>query len=99
MTFTDTVGATVISLNGGSAVTLNGAGTAILTGVTLTGAGVHTITANYVGVTGSFAASSSVTTLTVSKDAATVAGPVTQPVPVPSGTAGSVPVTVTGPYT
>jgi sugar lactone lactonase YvrE len=98
VTFTDTVGATVISLNGGSAVTLNGAGTAILTGVTLTGAGVHTITANYVGVTGSLAASSNVTMLTVSKDAATVAGPVTQPVQVPSGTAGSVPVTVTGPY-
>jgi sugar lactone lactonase YvrE len=98
VTFTDTVGATVISLNGGSAVTLNGAGTAILAGVTLSGAGVHTITAHYVGVTGSFAASSNVTTLTVSKDTAALAGPVTQPVQVPSGTAGSVPVTVTGPY-
>jgi len=98
VTFTDTVGATVISLNGGSAVTLNGTGTAILAGVTLAGAGTHTITANYSGVTGSFAASSNVTTLTVSKDTATIAGPVTQPVQVPSGTAGSVPVTATGPY-
>ncbi|MGC1476510.1 MAG: Ig-like domain repeat protein [Terriglobales bacterium] len=98
VTFMDTVGSTSISLNGGSAVTLNGAGTAILAGVTLSGAGVHTITANYVGVTGSFAASSSVSTLTISKDAATVVGPVTQPVQVASGTAGSVPVSVTGPY-
>ncbi len=98
VTFMDTVGSTTISLNGGAPVTLNGAGTAILTGVTLAGAGTHTITANYAGVTGSFAASSNVTTLTVGKDTAVLAGPVTQPVQVPSGTAGSVPVTVTGPY-
>jgi sugar lactone lactonase YvrE len=98
VTFMDTVGSTSVSLNGGSAVTLNGAGTAILTGVTLTGAGVHTITAHYAGVSGSFAASSNVATLTVSKDAATLAGPVTEPVQVAIGQAGSVAVTVTGTY-
>jgi len=97
--FMDTVGSTVISLNGGTAVTLNGAGQAILTGVTLSGAGVHTITANYVGATGTFLASSNTTTLTVTKDTAVIAGPVTQPVQVVNGQAGSVAITVTGPYT
>jgi sugar lactone lactonase YvrE len=71
VTFMDTVGATTISLNGGSAVTLNGAGAAILAGVTLTGAGAHTITANYVGVSGSFVASSNTTTVQLSS------GPIT----------------------
>jgi sugar lactone lactonase YvrE len=98
VTFMDTVGSTTVSLNGGSAVALNGAGTAILAGVTLAGASTHTITANYVGVSGTFAASSNTTTLTVSKDTATVAGPATQPVQVANGQAGSVPVIVTGPY-
>ena len=98
VTFMDTVGATVISLNGGTAVTLNGAGQAILTGVTLSGAGVHTITANYAGVPSTFLASSNATTLTVTKDAVAIAGPVTQPVQVANGQAGSVPITVTGPY-
>jgi hypothetical protein len=98
VTFTDTVGSTSVSLNGGNAVTLSGTGTAILTGVTLSGAGVHTITANYAGVSGTFLASNNITTLTVSKDTATMAGPVTEPVRVASGQAGSVPVTVTGPY-
>jgi sugar lactone lactonase YvrE len=65
VTFTDRVGSTTISLNGGSAVTLNGAGAAILTGVTLAGAGTHTVTANYVGVSGSFASSSNTTTIVV----------------------------------
>jgi sugar lactone lactonase YvrE len=99
VTFMDTVGSTVISLNGGAAVTLNGTGQAILTGVTLSGAGVHTITANYAGVVNTFLASSTTTTLTVTKDSATIAGPPTQPVPVAVGQAGSVPITVTGPYT
>ena len=98
VTFMDTVGTTVTSLNGGSAVTLNGAGVAVLNGVTLSGAGAHTITANYVGVTNTFLASSHTTPLTVTTDMPTVAGPVTQPVQVASGQAGSVPVTVTGPY-
>jgi len=98
VTFMDMVGSTSISLNGGAAVTLNGAGAAILTGVTLSGAGTHTITAGYAGVTGTFSASSNIATLTVSTDRAVIAGPATQPVQVVNGQAGSVPVTVTGPY-
>ena len=98
VTFMDTLGSTTVSLNGGSAVALNGLGPAILTGVTLAGAGSHTITANYLGVTGAFLASSNTTTLAVSKDTATVAGPATQPVQVANGQAGSVPVSITGPY-
>jgi DNA-binding beta-propeller fold protein YncE len=98
VTFMDTVGSTSVSLNGGSAVTLSGIGKAVLTGVTLSGAGVHTITAHYPGVSGSFAASSGIATLTVSKDTATIAGPVTEPVQVASGQAGSVPVIATGAY-
>jgi sugar lactone lactonase YvrE len=65
VTFTDTVGTTTISLNGGSAVALNGAGTAVLAGVTLAGAGPHTITAHYPGMTGSFGASSNTSTIAV----------------------------------
>ena len=98
VTFMDTVGSTSVSLNGGSAVTLSGTGKAILTGVTLSGAGVHTITAHYAGVSGSFAASTGIATLTVAKDTATMAGPGTVPVQVANGQAGSVPVTVTGTY-
>jgi sugar lactone lactonase YvrE len=98
VTFIDTVGSTVVTLNGGSAVTLNGAGMAILSGVTLSGAGAHTITANYVGVSGSFEASSNTTPVTVTADVATVTGPATQPVVVANGQTGSVLVTVTGPY-
>jgi sugar lactone lactonase YvrE len=98
VTFMDMVGSTSISLNGGAAVNLNGAGAAILTGVTLNGAGTHTITASYAGVTGTFLTSTNATTLTVSTDTAVIAGPATQPVQVVNGQAGSVPVTVTGPY-
>jgi sugar lactone lactonase YvrE len=97
VTFMDTVGSTVVSLNGGNPVALSG-GTAVLTGVTLSGAGSHTITANYVGVTNTFLASSNTTALIVTPDAATISGPATQPVQVTNGQAGSVPVTVTGPY-
>ena len=71
VTLMDTVGSTTISLNGGGAVALNGSGTAILAGVTLAGAGTHTITANYVGVAGTFASSSNTTTIAVA------AGPIT----------------------
>jgi sugar lactone lactonase YvrE len=63
VTFIDTVGSTVVSLHGGTAVTLNGSGAAVLSGVTLASAGLHIITANYVGVSGSFAASSNTTTI------------------------------------
>jgi len=57
VSFSDTVGSTVMSLNGGSAVTLV-SGVATLTGVALGVSGAHTITANYEGVNGSFLASS-----------------------------------------
>jgi sugar lactone lactonase YvrE len=46
--FTDTTTSTV--LNGGGAVTVNGSGAAVLTGVILDGAGAHTISAAYSGV-------------------------------------------------
>ena len=72
VTFMDTVGSTSISLNGGAAVTLNGAGAAILTGVTLSGAGTHTITANYAGVSGAFAASSNTTAIVITALASAV---------------------------
>jgi hypothetical protein len=55
VTFTDTTTSTM--LNGGSAVTLNGSGAAVLTGIVLSGAGAHTITAAYSGVSGFFASS------------------------------------------
>ena len=70
----------------------------MLTGVTLSGLGLHTITANYAGVSSSFLASSNTTTLTVSKNSETIAGPATQPVPIILGQTGSVPITVTGLY-
>jgi sugar lactone lactonase YvrE len=97
VTFIDTAGSTSVSLNGGNAVALSG-GTAVLTGVTLNGAGLHTITANYGGVTGSFATSSNTTTLTVSKNTEVITGPSTQPVQVVINQTGSVPITVTAPY-
>jgi sugar lactone lactonase YvrE len=62
VTFTDTVGSTTISLNGGNPVTLNGSGQAILSGVTLSGAGLHTIIAVYPGVSGAFLPSATETT-------------------------------------
>ena len=66
VTFTDTVGSTSASLNGGSAVTLSNS-VAQLTGVTLSTAGTHTITANYAGVRGSFLSSSNTGTVFVKK--------------------------------
>ena len=93
VSFTDTVGSTATSLNGGAPVNLS-AGTAALTGVVLSGIGSHTITANYAGVSGSFLTSTGTTTVALSKAAVTVAGPATQPIHVPLGQAGSVPVTV-----
>jgi len=66
VTFTDTVGSTAISLNGGIPVTLNGSGRAILSGVTLSGAGLHTIVAVYPGVSGAFLPSAAETTALVS---------------------------------
>ena len=97
VSFTDTVGSTVVSLNSGTPVALSG-GIATLTGVTLSGAGTHTIAANYLGVSGTFLASSNTTTISVTKAAVTVTGPASQPVAVTNGQAGSVAITVTGPY-
>jgi sugar lactone lactonase YvrE len=64
VSFIDTLGSTAVSLNSGNAVALS-AGVATLTGVTLSGWGTHTITANYGGVTGSFLASGNTTTVLV----------------------------------
>jgi DNA-binding beta-propeller fold protein YncE len=68
VSFTDTVGTTVVSLNGGARVPLAG-GTATLQ-VTPAVVGVHTITANFVGSTpgvgpAPYASSSATATLTV----------------------------------
>lgn len=59
VTFTDTVASTRTNLNSGNPVTLNSGGVATLSGVVLSGSGgtVHTITANYAGVTSTFLAS------------------------------------------
>jgi sugar lactone lactonase YvrE len=96
VTFTDTVGATVTTLNGGSPVNLAG-GTATLSGVALHGIGTHTIAANYAGVSGSFISSSGSTTAALSKASVTVTGP-GQPVVVTVGQTGSVTITIAGPY-
>jgi hypothetical protein len=99
VTFSDTVGSTMTTLNNGSPVSLSG-GVATLTGVLLSGIGSHTITANYAGVSGTFQASnSSPMTATLSKASVTVTGPITQPVAVAYGQTGSATVTVTPPYT
>jgi sugar lactone lactonase YvrE len=97
VSFTDTIGSTVVSLNSGTPVALSG-GIATLTGVTLSGAGTHTIAANYIGVSGIFLASSNTTSIAVTKTQVTVAGPASQPVQVINGQPGSVAITVTGPY-
>jgi hypothetical protein len=63
VTVTDTIGSTTTSLNGGAPITLSG-GRAVLTTIP-TVPGTHTITAHYMGVDGSYTASSFETTLTV----------------------------------
>ena len=63
VSFIDSLGGTMVSLNNGTAVPLSG-GIAALP-VTLTGVGAHTITANYTGVSGSIAASTGSVSLTV----------------------------------
>lgn len=70
VTFIDSVGSTSITLNGGSPVELSG-GAATLTSVVLSGTGIHTITANYAGVTGSFMTSNNTTAVAVFPTAAT----------------------------
>jgi sugar lactone lactonase YvrE len=95
VTFTDTVNSAVTPLNNGAAVNLANK-TASLTGVVLSGAGTHTITANYSGSEGQYVASSNAATVVVSKASVTVTGPATQPVFVNSGQTGSVTIAVTG---
>jgi hypothetical protein len=95
MTFTDTVGSTITSLNGGAAVSLS-AGMATLTGVRLSGIGTHTITANYGGISSTYQTSSNTATVTLSKASVTITGPAAQPVTIASGQAGSVTITVAG---
>ena len=63
VSFTDSVGGTLVSLNNGTAVALSG-GIATLP-VTLTVLGAHTITANYGGVSESFAVSTGSVSVTV----------------------------------
>jgi len=95
VTFTDTVGSTITSLNGGSSIDLS-AGKAILTGVLLSGIGTHTIAANYAGVNGSYLSSGGFTTVVLSKASVTLTGP--QMFTVTTGQAGSATITVTGLY-
>jgi hypothetical protein len=69
-----------------------------LNDVVLSGAGVHTVTANFLGTSGVFAASSSTTTLSLAKTPVVVAASASQPIQITNGQAGSIPMTVTGPY-
>jgi sugar lactone lactonase YvrE len=95
VSFTDTVGSTVVSL--GTATLSGGAGTKAA--VQLSGIGSHTITASYAGVAGTFIASSGTATVALSKAPVTLAGPVTQPILVTVGQASSAVIAVSGPYT
>ena len=94
VTFNDTLGSTTITL---SSVGLS-SGAAALSGVVLHGVGTHTLSANYAGVSGSYAASGGTVTVVLSKATVTVSGPTTQPVGVSSGQSSSVTITVAGPY-
>jgi DNA-binding beta-propeller fold protein YncE len=93
VSFTDTLGTTTTTLSSASL----SSGAATLSGVVLSGVGTHTLSANYAGVSGAFAASSGTVTVVLSKAAVTVSGP-TLPVAVTFGQSGSVTITVTGPY-
>ncbi len=95
VTFTDTLGTTTTTLSSASL----SSGAATLSGVVLSGIGTHTLSANYAGVSGSYAASSGTVTVVLSKASVTVTGPTTQPVSLTTGQAGSATITVTGPYT
>jgi Bacterial Ig-like domain (group 3)/NHL repeat len=94
VTFNDTLATTTTTL---SSVSLS-AGAATLSGVVLHGVGTHTLSANYAGVSGSYAASGGTVTVVLSKAAVTVSGPTTQPVAVSFGQSSSVTITVAGPY-
>ena len=93
VSFTDTLGTTTTTLTSASL----SSGAAMLSGAVLSGIGAHTLSANYAGVSGSYAASSGTVTVVVSKAVVTMSGP-TQPVAVAYGKSGSVTITVTGPY-
>ncbi len=95
VTFNDTLGTTTTTLSSASL----SSGAATLSGVVLHGIGTHTLSANYAGVSGAYAASSGTVTVVLSKTAATVSGPTTQPVAVAHGQSGSIIITVAGPYT
>ncbi len=94
VTFNDTLGTTTTTLSSASL----SSGAAALSGVVLHGIGTHTLSANYAGVSGAYAASSGTVTVVLSKAVVTVSGPATQPVAVAYGQSGSVTVTATGPY-
>ena len=94
VTINDTLATTTTTL---SSVSLN-SGAATLSGVVLHGVGTHTLSANYAGVSGSYAASGGTVTVLLSKAAVTVSGPTTQPVAVSFGQSGSVTITVAGAY-
>jgi sugar lactone lactonase YvrE len=93
VSFTDTVGSTVSSLNNGASVNLTNK-TVSLNGVVLNGVGTHTITANYLGSEGQYTISSGSATVVVGKASVTVTGPA-QPVSLSPGQAGSATITVT----
>jgi sugar lactone lactonase YvrE len=93
VSFTDTVGSTVTSLNNGAPVNLTNK-TASLNGVVLNGVGAHTITANYSGSEGRYTTSIGSTTVVVGKASVIVAGPA-QPVTLSPGQVGSATITVT----
>jgi hypothetical protein len=93
VSFTDTVGSTVTSLNNQASVNLSNK-TASLNGVVLNGVGTHTITANYSGSEGQYTTSSGSATVVVGKASVTVTGPA-QPVSLSPGQGGSATITVT----
>ena len=95
--FTDTLGTTITSLNNGVGVNLNGAGQAALGGVVLRGVGMHTITAIYAGVSGSYLTSTGTASITVSQASVTITLKPTAPLTY--GQPGSIAATVSGPYT
>ncbi len=87
VTFIDTVGAATASLNGGAPVQLSN-GIAVLS-LTPSTVGTHTITANYAGVAGGFAASTGSTSLVV-----TPLAPNLTFAPIPNQTYGTAPFAV-----
>jgi len=93
VSFTDTVGSTVTSLNNGAPVNLTNK-TATLNGIVLNGVGTHTITANYSGSEDQYTTSIGSTTVVVGKASVTVTGPA-QAVTLSPGQAGSATIAVT----